>query len=215
MADPRTPSPTRPPYFWLSVLGALLGLLALGLRVATLPEGGARPFLLGLVVALALTAVILAAFALRIRSRMRAAAAAYPDAVLIPIAVGTATSVATRWLAERFAEPALHLRPSGYATVAVDSAGVHVVASPSRPHGHIPAAAVTLGPIGRTIIGLREVDALVLEVEAGEQTAPLSLVPMRLRGNPLSTLTDAELLAVTARIDDALAGRPASPGWGY
>jgi hypothetical protein len=215
VGDPRTPLPTRPPYFWLSVIGALLGLLALGIRVLTLPEGGMRPFLVGVVVALILTAVILGAVALRIRSRQRAAAAAYPDAVLIPIVVGTATSVATRWLAERFAEPTLHLRPSGYATVAIDSAGLHVVSSPSRPHGHIPAAAVTLGPIGRTIIGLREVDALVLDVEAGEQTAPLSLVPMRLRGNPLSTLTDAELLAVTARIEDALAGRPVAPGWGY
>ena len=215
MGDPRTPPPTRPPYFWLSVLGALLGLLAVGIRVLTLPEGGARQFLVGLVMALALTAAILGALALRVRRRLRAAGEAYPDAVLIPIAVGTATSVATRWLAERLSDPALHLRPSGSATIAVDSAGLHVVSSPSRPHGHVPADAVTLGPIGRTIIGLREVDALVLEVRAGEFTAPLPLVPMRLRGNPLRTLADAELLAVTARIEDALAGRPVHPGWGY
>jgi hypothetical protein len=135
--------------------------------------------------------------------------------VLIPIMVGTATSVATRWLAERFADPALHLRPSGYATVAIDAAGLHLVAQPSGPHGHIPAAAVTLGPLGRTIIGVREVDALVLEVAVADQTAPLSLVPMRLRGNPMSTLDDAELLAVTARVEDALSGRPVRPGWGY
>lgn len=215
MTDPRTPAPTRPPFFWLSVLGALLGLIVVGVRVFTLPEGGVRPFLVGVVVALALTAVILGAFALRIRSRMRVAAAAYPDAVLVPIAVGAATSVATRWLAERFGDPALHLRPSGYATVAVDAAGLHVVSAPGAPHGLVPAAAVTLGPLGRTIIGLREVDALVLEVAVDGLTAPLSLVPMRLRGNPLRTLGDDELLTVTARIEDALAGRPVTPGWGY
>ncbi len=215
MSDPRTPRPTRAPCFWLSVAGALIGLVLLAVRVTTLPEGGARPFLVGLVVALAVTATLLAALALRIRSRVRAAAAAYPDALLIPIAVGTATAVATRWLADRFDDPALHLRPSGYATVAVDSAGVHVVSSPRGRHGHLPARAVALGPLGRTIVGMREVDAVVLEVEAGDLTAPLSLVPLRLRGNPFRTLGDAELLAVTARLEDALAGRPVVPGWGY
>lgn len=213
--SPRTPPPTRPPYFWLSVVGALVGLVIVGVRVFTLPEGGVRPFLVGIVVALALTAVILAAFALRIRARLRVAATAYPDALLIPISVGTATSVATRWLAERFGDAALHLRPSGSATVAVDAAGLHVVSGLAKPHGFVPAQAVTLGPLGRTIIGLREVDALVLEVAVDDLTAPLSLVPMRVRGNPLRSLSDEELLAVTARIEDALAGRPVAPGWGY
>ena len=43
----------------------------------------------------------------------------------------------------------------------------------------------------------------------------LTLVPRRLSGTPLAGLADAELLEVTSRIQDALAGRPVPPGWDY
>lgn len=215
MTDPRTPHPTRPPYFWLSVAGALIGLVLLGVRVATLPDGGLRSLLLGVAVAVAVTVGIAVAAMLHLRSRVDAAAAAYPSAMVIPIVVGTATAVATRWLAARVADPALALRPGTRAAVAIDAAGLHVVGNPRGRHGHLPSSAVTLGPLGRTVIGVREVDALVLEVEAGDVSAPLSLVPMRLRGNPFATLTDRELLDVSARIEAALAGRPVRPGWEF
>lgn len=210
--DPRTPHPTRPRFFGLAVVGAFLGLVILAARLATLPD--ISPLLPGLILAVVVTGAVAAVAIGRSRARMRIAAESYPHAVLIPLQVGTATSVATRWFAERTGDPALHLRPSTGATVAIDAAGLHVVSRPGGRHGHLPASAVRLGPLGRTMIGAREVDAIVLEVTVGDLTAPLTLVPRR-SGNPLAALTDAELLEVTARIEDALAGRPVEPGWGY
>lgn len=208
--------PWRPPFFWLPVAGALIGLVILGMRIATLPEGGARPFLLGLAAALAVTVLIVAGFALAVRARMRVAAAAFPAAVLIPIVVGAATAAATRWLAANLGDSAsLRLSNSSYATLAIDAAGVHVVRTAAGPHGLLRAASVGVGPLGRTIVGMREVDALVLEIDAGAATAPLPVVPMRLRGNPLRALTDAELFDLVGRIDSALHGRPTAPGWDY
>lgn len=211
--DPRTPRPTRPRFLWLAVAGAFVGLVVLVVRLVTLPD--LSPVLPGVIAAVAITVAVLGGAAFRTRARMATAAAAYPDAVLIPILVGTATSVATRWLAERTGDPALHLRPSTGATIAIDAAGLHIVTGPRDPHGHLPASALNLGPLGRTMIGPREVDAIVLEVTLGELTAPLTLVPRRLSGTPLAGLADAELLEVTSRIQDALAGRPVPPGWDY
>lgn len=215
MTDSPTPRPARRPLLWLSVAGVTVGLVIVGVRVVTLPEDRVATLVLGAIGAVAVTAAIVAAGRSGTRARLRAALSAYPDAVVIPIVVGAATAVATRWLAERFGDPRLETRMGSRAVVAVDAAGVHVVTDPRAPHGHLPASAVTLGPLGRTIIGVREVDALVLDVEAGDATAPLSLVPARVRGNPLATLTDAELLDVTARIEAALTGRPVRPGWEF
>lgn len=215
MTDSRAPRPVRRPFLWVSVAGVIVGLVIVGVRLVTLPEDRLGTLALGVVGAIAVTVAIVAAGRNGTRSRLQAALSAYPDAVAIPIAVGAATAVATRWLAERFGDPALETRMGSRAVVAVDAVGVHVVTDPRAPHGHLPASTVTLGPLGRTIIGVREVDALVLEVEAGDVTAPLSLVPTRVRGNPVATLTDVELIDVTARIADALAGRPVRPGWEY
>jgi hypothetical protein len=211
--DPRTPRPTAPRFALLAVVGAGLGLLIIGVRLATLPD--ISPVLPGIILAVLVTGAVLTVGIGRSRARMRAAADAYPAAVLIPLQVGTATSVATRWFAARTGDRALHLAPSTGATAAIDAAGLHLVTRPRGPHGFLPAHAIRLGPLGRTMIGAREVEALVLEVTVGDFTAPLTLVPRRLRGNPLAGLTDAELLEVTARIEDALAGRPVRPGWGY
>jgi hypothetical protein len=213
--DRPSDQPARPPYFWLSVAGAVIGLVIVGVRIPTLPESSVQPFAVGAAAALGLTVAIVAAFALAIGARMRGAARAYPGAVLIPVVVGTATAVATNWLATHLDDPMLRLRPSTYATIAIDAAGVHVVRSPAGPHGSIAVSAVRLGPLGRTVIGLRELDAIVLDVTVDAGTAPLALVPMRLRGNPWRTLTDPELLDVLGRIENALAGRVVSPGWHY
>lgn len=205
----------RPPWFWVSVAAAALGLILLGFRLLTLPQDGVVPVAVGVVLALLVTAAVFAGMVLRIRSRVRAAAAAFPDAVLVPVVLGTATSVATRWFAQQTGDSALRLAASGYATIAIDAAGLHVVSSPAPPYGHLPAEQIGLGGLGRTLIGMRETDALILEVALAGHTAPLALVPMRIRGNPLRFLTDAELFEVTGRIEAALAGRPARSGWGY
>lgn len=199
----------------MSVIGALLGLIIVALRVLTLDDAALRPFVIAVVGALGVTVVVGAAVALRIASRMRAAATAFPTAVLIPLVLGPATSVATRWLAERSGDVALRVPDSGTAILAVDVDGVHVLTTARGPIGHLPAATVRLGGLGRTRIGMRESDALLLEIDLAGASAPLPLVPRRLRGNPLGRLTDAELLEVAARVDAALAGRPVAPGWGY
>ncbi len=215
MADPRPLGPPRPRWFWVSVVGVLLGLVVIALRVLTLEANAVQPFAIAVLGALIVTVVLGALAALRIGARMRAAAAAFPTAVLIPIVLGPATSVASRWLADRSAEPALRVRDSGTAVLAVDAAGIHLLADVRGPVGHVPATAVRLGGLGRTRIGMRESDALLLEVTIDGQSAPLPLVPRRLHGNPLGRLTDAELLEVAARVEGALRGRAVPPGWAY
>jgi hypothetical protein len=210
-----TDHPTRPPYFWLSVGAVIVALVIVGVRIITLPESSVQPFAIGLVAALALTVVIAAAFARAIAARMRGAAGAFPSALVIPIVVGPATAVATDWLATHLGDPPLRLPTSTYATIAIDADGMHVVRSPAGPYGFIAASAVRLGPLGRTMIGVRERDAIVLDVTVGTVTAPLAFVPMRLHGNPWRSLTDPELLEVVGRIETVLAGQAVTPGWRY
>jgi hypothetical protein len=211
----QTDHPGRPPYFWLSVGGVLAALTIIGVRIITLPQASVRPFVIAVALAVVITVVVGAAFAFAIAARMRAAARAFPHAVLVPVVVGTATAVATRWLATHLDDPALRLTAWTYATIAVDATGVHVVRSPAGPHGSVAATAVRVAPLGRAMIGIREMDAIVLDVTVGAVTAPLPLVPMRLRGNPWRSLTDLELIDVVGRIDDALSGRIVTPGWRY
>jgi hypothetical protein len=207
--------PTRPPYFWLSVSAVGVAVVILGVRVIALPASSMQPFAIAALVAVGVTGAIVAAYARAVTRRMRAAARSFPNAVLIPVLVGTATAVATNWLATHLDDPSLRLNASTSATIAIDSVGLHIVRSPVGPHGSVAASAVRLGPLGRTVIGIRERDAIVLEITVDAATAPLALVPVRLRGNPFRALGDEELIEVVARIEDALAGRAIRPGWRY
>jgi hypothetical protein len=199
----------------LSVGGVFVGLVIVGVRVITLPPSSAQPFAIGVAGALGLSVAIVGAFALAIGGRMRAAKLAFPSAVLIPIVVGTDTAVATNWLATHLGDPLLRLKNSTYATIAIDASGVHLVRTAVGPYGHIAASSVSLGPLGRAVIGMRVLDSIVLSITVGEVTAPLALVPMRLRGNPMRKLTDLELLEIVGRIESALTGRPVPAGWPY
>lgn len=215
MTSPSDPPRYRPPYFWISVVAAGIGVTILGVRLLTLPAGSAGTAGLGILLGLAVAAAVVIGMRVAAVGRLRAAEQAFPAAVTLPIAVGPETAAAFRWAAERFGDPALHVTTTGSLTIAIDAAGLHLVRRSDGPHGLIPASALTLGGEGRTMVGARVMDAVPLTVTTGDAAAPLPLVPMRLRGNPFRGLTAEERREVTRRVEAALRGERIEPGWVY
>ena len=64
-------------------------------------------------------------------------------------------------------------------------------------------------------MGMREMAAIVLKVEAGDDAVEVILVPMRLRGNPLAQLSPEQRHDVMFRISAALRGDTVIPGWEF
>jgi hypothetical protein len=199
---------------WLPLAGAFVGFSLLAIRLATLPLDGTTPYLVVLAVAVAITAAALTGRVIARRSRMRAAVAAHPQSLLLPIVGNVDTSAATRWLAEHLDEPRLALRPERNPILAFDARGLRILdgGSVSDP---IPAATLTVLPLTTVRAGWRRLDALALGVTVGDVVAPLPLVPARSSIFASRALDDAELLEVSARIRSALDGDPVTPGWPY
>jgi hypothetical protein len=199
---------------WLPLAGAFVGFSLLAIRLATLPLDQTSPYLAVLAVAVLVTIVVLTARVVMRRGRMRAALDAHPQSLLLPIVGNVDTSAATRWLAEHLGDPRLSLRPEQNPILAFDAGGLRVLdgVSTSDP---IPAASLTVLPLTTVQAGWRRLDALAVGVTVDGTVAPLPLVPARASLFASRSLDDAELLEVSARIRDALAGEPGTPGWGY
>lgn len=200
---------------WPAAAAVMVGVGIIVFRIATLPESRIAAFALGGAIALIITGVVLALGVLSIRRRMSAAAAAFPNAVLIPVTVGPATATPFRWLATATGDAALRLTPSSYATVAFDADGLHLVTRPDGPFGNIPASSVTVAGESTTVLGMREMATISLTVEAGDDAVEVALVPMRLRGNPLAQLSPEQRHEVMFRITAALRGDKVIPGWEF
>lgn len=212
MTDP-APRRRRLPA-WLPLAGAFVGFSLLAIRLATLPLDGTTPYLLVLGLAVVITAAALTGRVIARRTRMRAAVAAHPRSLLMPIVGNVDTSAATRWLAEHLGDPRLALRPERNPILAVDASGLRILdgASVSEP---IPAASLAVLPLTTVRAGWRRLEALALGVTVGDVVAPLPLVPARSSIFASRALNDAELLEVSGRIRDALAGEPGTAGWDY
>lgn len=204
----------RPLPLWLPAAGAALGVLIVAVRLTTVPLDQTSPLVPVLVLGVATFVVVLTARAFTRRNRMRTVTAAYPGSLVMPILGGVDTSAATRWLAEHLGDPHLALRPEKDAFAVVDASGLRLTdgTTASDP---LPAAALSVLPLATVKAGIRRVDALVVGVAVGDVVAPLPLVPARSRLLAPGALTDAELLEVSGRIRDALAGGAAAAGWDY
>ena len=138
---PSAPAPLGRTLLWPAAGAIFVGVGIVVYRIATLPESRLAAFALGGGIALIIAGVVLGLAALSIRRRMSAAAAAFPRALLVPVTVGPATATPFRWLATATASAALRLSPSGYATIAFDADGLHLVevgARTVRRHpGHV------------------------------------------------------------------------------
>lgn len=200
----------RPPLLWLSLAGALVGLAIVAARVAALPDSRLAQFLVAVGLALVVSGAIVGVRLLLLLRRLDAAGRAFPGAVTMPVTVGAETAAGSRWLAHALGDPALELTAHRSAVIAIDGAGIHVV---GRAVGTVPAAAVSHVGEARTLVGIRERDAVELTIVAGTDTAPLRLVPRRVHGNPWRPLDPAERHATIARIGAALRGEPVEPGW--
>lgn len=207
------PAARRRPPVWLPVVGAAVGIGIVAIRLAAAPLDSTGTFLLALALGVIVAAVVVGLRALVRRAALRDAAAAYPDALVVPIVVGVDTAAATRWLATRLPDPGLALDPDRHAVAVFDGEGLRFV--DRRFSATIPAERLTLLPLGSARVGMRRRDALVVGVTIGDLVAPVPLVPTR--ANPLAPgpLGDAELLDALARIRAALAGGTAERGWDF
>jgi len=207
-----TPRPRLP--IWLPAAGAALGVVILAVRLTTVPLDQTSPSLVVLVLGLAAVVITLTVRAFTRRGRLRAVTAAHAGSLVLPVVGGVDTSAATRWLAERLGDPRLALRPDRNAFVVVDRSGLRV--SDGRTASDpLPAATLSILPVTTVRAGARRVDALVVGVAVGDVVAPLPLVPARSTMFATGALSDTELLEVSARIRDALAGTPHAGAWEY
>jgi hypothetical protein len=199
---------------WLPAAGALLGVTILLARLTTAPLDQTSPYLAVLVVGLAAVVIGFTARVVRHRNRMRAVVAAHPGGLVMPIVGGVDTSAATRWLAEHLGDPHLALRPERNAFVVVDGSGLRLTDG-STTSTLLPAGMLSVLPLTTARAGLRQVDALVVGVAVGDVIAPLPLVPARSSPFATGALTDPELLEVSGRIRNSLAGEQDVGRWNY
>ena len=152
-----------------------------------------------------------------VNRRMVSAELKFPEAFRVPIVVGDVTARSSKVLAGLFDSTAVRLRNKSYATLAIDSLGVHVLKWSGRSPGLIPVTAVAVGGFANTPMGSRSLPAIVLRVHVKDKEVELPIVPMRLRGNPLRRLQRDELESVHAKITSALAGATveSGPNWPF
>ena len=214
MTTPSDPPRLRPPFFWISIVAAGIGVTIFGVRLVTLPESRLGTAGLGILIAVAVTAAIVIGMRVALAARVRDAERDVPRGLVLPVAVGSETGAALRWAAGRLGDERLRTGGSGSAVIAVDAAGLHLVRGPGS-HGVIPATALSVAEPGRTMVGARVMDSIVLTMTFGDVSGPLHLVPMRLRGNPFRGLAGAERREVARTLEAALRGAPVEPGWRY
>jgi hypothetical protein len=160
--------------------------------------------------------LVLLPFVWGMQRRMVSAARDFPLAFLVPIVVGDATARSTATLARLLGASNVRLRTNSYATLAIDSVGVHVFKRSGTSSGLIPIAGVTLGGFVSTPMGSTSLTSIVLHVVANGNQVDVPIVPMRLRGNPLRRLQQAELDSARAKISDALLrGTVDIPNWPF
>lgn len=112
--------------------------------------------------------------------RLETAAAEHPGALVIPIVIADATGAASRWIAKRTGNAGAELDPAGYAAVAVDPDGLHLVGRHGR--GFVAADSVVDVTVGATRHGWGEPrPAVVVRVRLGDEEAPLPLLPAETR----------------------------------
>jgi hypothetical protein len=191
----------------LPAAGAAVGVALLAVRLATVPLDQTSPVVAVVVVAIAVTVVVFTARSAARRARVRAAADAFPGSLVIPIAAEVDTAAATRWLAARLGDADLALRPDQNAIAVLDSTGLRLTDG-TTTSAVIAASKLSVLPLTTVRAGSRQIDALALGVDVGDVVAPLPLVPVRSGLFAPGHLTDAELLDLSARIRDALAGSP-------
>lgn len=210
--------------FWVSFGGvsAALAIVAVAGIVAALagpvvPTGTrSMGFVAGLLATPLIVYLVLLPFVWGMQRRMALAAGEFPLAFRVPIVVGDATARSTATLARLLGASNVRLRANSYATLAIDSVGVHVFKRSGRSPGLIPGAGVTLGGFVSTPVGSTSLTSIVLHVVANGNQVDVPIVPMRLRGNPLRRLQQAELDSARARISDALLrGSVDIPNWPF
>jgi hypothetical protein len=213
VADLKPSKTAQPAIFWFTVVAAVVGFASAIplLRSAS----GTTTIVFGIVIPVAITALIIGGAALAVSGRMAAARRELPNAVLIPIVVGPPMAASSADLAKARANTGFKLKTSSYATVAVDSSGLYFVKGPIGPWARIDAAEVEFAGFVTTVVGARAMNALVLRITATPAPIELLLVPMRLRGNVLKGLREAELIEVGRDIRAALHSQPARPGWRF
>lgn len=199
---------------WLPLVGAFVGIVIVAVRLALTPLDPTSPYLAVLVLGAAGTVVVLTVRVLVRRGRLRAAEAAYPAALVIPIVVGVDTAAATRWLATHLPDPGFALRPDRHALAVVDASGLRLLDG-ARSSAVVAADRISVLPLASARLGMRKVDALPLGIAVDGLVAPLPLVPTRADPFAPGRLADAELLEASARIREALAGAPGTSGWRF
>jgi hypothetical protein len=203
-------SPRRRFPVWLPLVGAFLGLAILAVRLATVPLDPTSPLLTIIILGVMGVVVAFTVRAMVRRARLRDARAAYPAAVIIPIAVGVDTSAATRWLATHLPDPAFALRPDRQAVAVLDADGLRLLEG-GRTSAAVPAERISVLPASTARLGLRQVAALVLGVAVDGIVAPVPLVPTRADSFAAAPLGDAELFDLAATVRQFLAGDAEPP----
>ena len=209
--------------FWVSFGGVSVALAIIGaVGVASAFAGPSAPtgarsigYLAGLLVSPLVVYLVMLPFVWGMYRRMASAAREFPQAFRVPIVVGYATARSSATLARIFGSSSIRLRTNTYATFAIDSLGVHVFKWSGRSPGLIPIVAVTVGGFAETPIGSTSGVAIVLQVRAGGVQVELPIIPMRLRGNALRRLQQAELESARARIINAISGGSDMPSWPF
>lgn len=136
--------------------------------------------------------------------RLATAGAEHPGALVIPIVIADATGAASRWIAKRTGNASAELDPAGYAAVAVDEVGVHLVGRLGR--GFVAAEDIVAVTVGSTRHGWGEPrPAVVIRVRLGDEEAPLPLLPAEARRRR-GAARDAHVAELVLDIRAALRG---------
>lgn len=205
-------TPAAPRSTLLAVIGVLLAAVLLAIRLATQPTIE-WAVVAGVFVAGAVAAILVAVIRrVRLAARVRATAAAHPDAVVMPLLVGGETAAASRWLARGLGDPSLVLASGRPALAVVDPAGLRLAGTAIS--GLVPAASLGDITLGRTRFSGRDRDAVVLRITVGDEIAPLALVPVGV-ARPFGELAQDDVADIATRVYGVLHGQDVPRGWEF
>ncbi|TXK19311.1 hypothetical protein [Homoserinibacter sp. GY 40078] len=195
--------PSQPPIFWITIVGG-----AIGLSLGLIRFGDRLDILVPVIgITLAVVLLIIGGFALSIRGREKRLAAAFPDAIHVPIVVGYELASASQQVAKILGDQRIALRPSTYAALAFDSEGVHVASGGSDAFGLIPSNLVEIKGIGRSLLGVRETISLTLLVATESGDVEFEFVPTRMIGVIPRALSRADFVSLFEKLLPVIPGK--------
>lgn len=193
------------PQFWLGVGGVSAATLGISLRIIHDQNSGQGLLVTALIPAILFVAAIFIFFGFRNSRRLKRAEQTFPSAIIVPVVVAPLLAERLTTLMTSLQLAPSRVKPTEYATLVADGEHIRLLTGPDGyPAASFPSECVRNVALGATLVGLRMMTAIDIQVATSEGTVSLPVTPMRNRGNWLRVVPDAEIALLADKLRRAL-----------